>query len=132
MALGSLSCLGCRRQGLAQGNDAAAGSRRGRSFERLEELCLKAAGTPPATFLGLFFGLCCQIVGLPKSNPRQIRLRFFLHKELLLLVGWDLSGSCAGKEASAPLPFCELQVPKDWHCLLTLAARAVLGNCTDV
>ena len=41
---------------MAQGNDAAAGSRRGRSFERLEELCLKAAGTPPATFWGVFYG----------------------------------------------------------------------------
>ena len=43
---------------MAQGNDAAAGSRRGRSFERLEELCLKAAGTPPATFLGRVLWLC--------------------------------------------------------------------------
>ena len=127
MALGSL-CLGCRRQGLAQGNDAAAGSRRGRSFERLEELCLKAAGTPPATFLGRVLWACwgCQ------STPHEIRIALSDKKPLILLVGGDLSGSCAGKEASAPLPFCELQVPKDWHCLLTLAARAVLGNCTDV
>ena len=96
MALGSLSCLVCRRQGLAQGNDAAAGSRRGRSFERLEELCQKAAGTPPATFLGRVLLL---LFWLP-VDPHEIDLVFWSLVRLSLLVGEDSSGSCAVKDVS--------------------------------
>ena len=73
---------------MAQGNDAAAGSRRGRSFERLEELCQKAAGTPPATFWGVFYGF----VGLPESNPREkTELAFWFERHLRLLVGDNVS-----------------------------------------
>ena len=97
MALGSLLWPE-EEEGLAQGNDAAAGSRRGRSFERLEELCQKAAGTPPAPFWGVLW-LC--FVGLPSRPRTKAIFVFALKKGLLLLVGGDLSGSCAGKEASA-------------------------------
>ena len=69
---------------------------------------------------------------LPKSNPHEIELGFLATYTAATTRRWGSERFLRGKEASAPLPFCELQVPKDWHCLLTLAARAVLGNCTDV
>ena len=82
---------------MAQGNDAAAGSRRGRSFERLEELCLKAAGTPPATFLGRVF------MKLPQ-NPNEIGRLLFVPQLKLLLVNGDFERSFKRKEASREGP----------------------------
>ena len=97
MALGSLSALGVQEARLAQGNDAAAGSRRGRSFARLEELCLKAAGTPPATFWGVFYGFVCWGAGV---DPVRKSDWIFGPIRLPLLVGEDSSGSYAVKDIS--------------------------------
>ena len=129
MALGSL-CLGCRRQGLAQGNDAAAGSRRGRSFERLEELCQKAAGTPPATFWGVygFVLLGCRVAPRTKSpgvfrskhscNYSSARIRTVLAPGRRFprgTLGWD----CSPRR----LAVCGLRVAARTHRL------AASGRC---
>ena len=85
---------------MAQGNEAAAGSRRGRSFERLEELCQKAAGTPPATFLGRVYGALM----LPQ-NPNEIGRLLFVPRLKLLLVDGDFERSFKRKQASREAPF---------------------------
>ena len=51
-------------------------------------------------------------VGAAGVEPARNDFRLRAKNGLLLLVGVDLSGSCAGKEASASVHLCELQVPR--------------------